>query len=110
MNRDAFRGLSVPGGQYPAIAVNNKEYSTEFKLYTLLHELVHVLQHDATTISASTSMDTANEAAVERIAGDVLLPATDLNKLLRVTTPGKLMDDTDHLRSISGTWDLPQRD
>ncbi len=106
VDRDVFRGLSVLGGRYPAIAINNREYSTESKLYTLLHELVHVLQHDRSMASASSTMETVNETAVERIAGDILFPVTDLDRLLRVTTPKKLLNDADHLRSISRTWGL----
>lgn len=106
VDREVFRGVSVLGGRYPAIAINNKEYSTESMLYTLLHELVHILQHAGNAGDAASTMDAMNESAVERIAGDVLLPVTDLDKLFRVATPRKLLNDVDHLRSISRIWGL----
>lgn len=106
VDREVFRGASVLGGRYPAIAINNKEYSTQSKLYTLLHELVHILQYERNVGDAASTMDAVNESAVERIAGDVLLPIADLDRLFRVTTPGKLMNDVVHLRSISRAWGL----
>jgi len=106
VDREVFRGVSVPGGRYPAIAINNKEYSTQSRLYTLLHELVHILQYERNVGDAASTMDAVNESAVERIAGDVLLPVTDLDRLFGVTTTGKLMNDVDHLRSISRMWGL----
>lgn len=106
VDRDIFRGVSVLDGKYPAIAINNKEYSTQSKLYTLLHELVHILQYEGNAGDATSTMDAVNESAVERIAGDVLLPVSDLDRLFRVTTSGKLLNDVNHLRSISKTWGL----
>lgn len=101
-----FRGVSVLNDEYPVIAINAGEPTSESKLFTLLHELVHVLQFNQHSTSVSATMQGAKESEVDRLAGDVLFPLSSLEKFGGRAAANSVLADVAQLRYVAKKWGL----
>jgi len=84
---DEARGVALPLFPLPAIGINSKETSPGARVFTLIHELVHLglakanEESPALRENRSESAWQAVERFVEDVAGQVLMPAAMLDTL-----------------------------
>lgn len=84
---DEARGVALPLFPLPAIGINSKETSPGARVFTLIHELVHLglakanEESPALRENRSDSAWQAVERFVEDVAGQVLMPAAMLDSL-----------------------------
>jgi len=74
---NAFGGIAIPGEPYPVIGINGKD-PTDRKVFTLLHEVVHLaLRQSAITDAADGAADDDHdgiEVFCNAVAAEVLMP------------------------------------
>ena len=76
---ETFGGIALPGKPYPVIGINGKDH-TERKVFTLLHEVVHLALRQAAITDAADGAGDSADGAVEvfcnAVAAEVLMPVT----------------------------------
>lgn len=82
-----MRGLSVAYDAFPIITLNRKDEPSA-RLFTLIHELVHIITNSSgicNDISENSSSNYDIELMCNDIAGQVLLPQNDLKQNLYIS-------------------------
>jgi Zn-dependent peptidase ImmA (M78 family) len=90
---NACKGFSVPHRVAPAVALNTA-YNPAARVYTIFHELAHLVRGDRAVCGTRTSDST--ERWCEQVAAAVLMPAADL----REYTSSWLIDKADDISSV----------
>lgn len=78
------RGFALAKSKVPIIGINSKD-SSNARIFTLLHELIHVLLRDSVMINDELTNYFPNgkrslEQFCNRLAAEILVPANDLNR------------------------------
>lgn len=91
IDREIFRGLSMPYPVLPVMIINNSD-SKKAQLFTLLHELGHLIRREHAVDSWS-EQNKETEKWCDRLAGEVLMPTVPfLEKIGN--------DEMDNLQSV----------
>lgn len=90
IDTDIFRGFTIADGIAPFVIINPNDARPALS-FTLLHEIVHLLLGQTGVGSAHTDNDI--ERFCDDVAGEFLLPAEELNRLI--------LDDKDDLGAVS---------
>ena len=88
---DKFSGFCLHDPQFPIIYINSSTAKSR-QSFTLFHELAHILMRKNGFDFRGDTVHTAEEAACNRFAGEVLAPEADIKKYL--PSSGALKDDT----------------
>ena len=81
MNIEQIRGISLNYETYPIIAVNRSD-SERGKVFTLFHELAHLIRRSSALCSVNFSeRNDEEEKMCDKIAGNILVPNNQINKL-----------------------------
>jgi Zn-dependent peptidase ImmA (M78 family) len=76
------RGFAIAEEQFPVIGINSKD-SYNARIFTLIHELAHVLYRDTVLINDSLTGYFGNNQTLEqkcnRLTAEILVPEKDLN-------------------------------
>ena len=100
VNLDQARGVTLLRFPLPAIGINSRESSPAARVFTLLHELVHLalaVGHEERAALAETRDEAAwsdVERFAEEAAGEALIPAATLSALLL------------KMKVAPGAWDI----
>ncbi|MGO4956762.1 ImmA/IrrE family metallo-endopeptidase [Luteococcus sp. Sow4_B9] len=81
VSADAMRGFSLAEDQFPVIALNGADWPRG-KIFTLLHELVHVGLRASGLCDLQQESDKAVERLCDAAAGAALMPWGEMNALL----------------------------
>jgi Zn-dependent peptidase ImmA (M78 family)/transcriptional regulator with XRE-family HTH domain len=101
------RGLSLPRAPLPVIGVNSRESAPEARVFTVLHELTHLLltngneESPALRDQHSETQWTAIERFAEQVASQVIVPPETLAGLIRARTLGPGGWDLDVVRFLA---------
>jgi Zn-dependent peptidase ImmA (M78 family) len=91
-----MRGFSISERPFPVIVVNVKD-SPVARIFTMLHELIHVIQHEGGLCDLEESRghphSQEREVFSNRVAGEILVPREDL-----------LKEEIVALRGFSSSW------
>src|SRR5699024_11125877 len=84
------RGFALAKSQLPIIGINSKD-SSNARIFTLIHELIHVLLRDSVMINDElTEYFTNSQRNIEqfcnRLAAEILVPSDDLRQAFDVET------------------------
>jgi Zn-dependent peptidase ImmA (M78 family) len=85
-------GFCLSHDRHPVIVVNTKKQTKGRRLFTLIHELAHVLMRKS-GISDPFVRENATERACNRFAGSFLVPKSYINGLLRLPITDEPDDD-----------------
>ena len=97
---EEFRGLSISEFPFPIILLNGSD-SPNARIFTLLHELIHIIQNN-NAICDLTETRTI-EVFCNRLAGEILVPENYLEELIEQNRIVKFIDnDIVHLSHIFG--------
>lgn len=72
------RGYSLMDKEFPVIIVNSSEYSVKGRIFTLFHELSHLLFHTGGITKNDFVSDDKTEIACNKLASSILLSNDDL--------------------------------
>lgn len=73
-----MRGVSIYYDELPMIGINNVD-SKNAKLFTLFHELGHIVRHNSALCSVNVNInDDTEENACNSIAAEILMPADEI--------------------------------
>ncbi|MEM9200716.1 MAG: ImmA/IrrE family metallo-endopeptidase [Actinomycetota bacterium] len=97
MKEDGCRGFSLFDESVP-VAVVNSAQTAEARIYTLLHEVGHLMRGES-TFDTRFNDPRRIERWCDRFAAEFLLPATDLRSYVEKRF-GSLVDDLETARSV----------
>ncbi|MDA9473274.1 hypothetical protein XI03_01700 [Bradyrhizobium sp. CCBAU 65884] len=100
-------GFCLYDPRHPVIVVNTKAQTWGRRLFTLAHELAHVLQHSS-GISDPFVCRNSIERACNRFAGSFLVPKKFVPALLRLQNADKITPDEEHVRWASRRLKISQ--
>lgn len=105
LGTNSCRGFSMPG-DVPVIAINSA-YNPAARVYTVVHELVHVLRGDRALCSDSRDDDL--ERYCEQVAAAVLIPADDLREYLNSYVTTGWVESLDDARRVANRYRVSLR-
>lgn len=92
---DECRGYAIYDDYAPLIFINAKDTSSKGKIFTLLHELAHILlKHNGVS---SYNFDQKVEYQCNEIAGEILMPTQDF--IIKWKTLDSIESNIDNLKS-----------
>ena len=78
---EEFRGICLADNIVPLIIINPYDDSDRAKIFTLVHELVHILLGDSGISNDITESSEEREVFCNKVAGEFLVPSSNLLKL-----------------------------
>lgn len=93
INLNAFRGMAILFDTYPIICINSKD-SVEAKIFTLIHELVHLLKGRSDIFSGSDKAD----IFCNQVSAEFLMPEEELRAFCKTN---HLSNQTINLETIN---------
>ena len=101
---DPIVGFSIHHSPYPVIVV--KKESPQRQLFTLMHELAHLLIHKTSWVDDMYDLESyvAQEQEANAFAGRVLVPDAVLENVPDQNRPADVAKYDDWLRDIRQTW------
>ncbi|MFD4563206.1 ImmA/IrrE family metallo-endopeptidase [Streptomyces sp. NPDC058467] len=106
LGNDSCRGFSLPHIDSPVIAVNSA-YNPPARIFTLLHELTHLLRGDS-ALCGDPRNDTV-ERFCESSAAIFLVPADDLREYVAKRLRVRRVDDVDQVRRVANYYKISLR-
>ncbi|MCD1269892.1 ImmA/IrrE family metallo-endopeptidase [Microbacterium sp. MEC084] len=98
LSREEFRGFTLYDRVAPLIFVNTHDDTKTGQIFTLIHELGHVLRRESALDEPSPRHDGADaEGWCNRLAAEVLVPTDDLRQVFR--SDADLYSELDRLAS-----------
>jgi len=94
INLSAFRGMAILFDTYPIISINSKD-SVEAKIFTLIHELVHLLKGNSDIFSGHDNED----IFCNLVSAEFLMPEEELRAFCK---SNHLSNQTMNLEKING--------
>ena len=92
LGAEGIRGFSVSDSQAPLVAVNTA-YTVPARLFTLLHELAHLmLKSSSSCLSDASGFNRSTESWCDRVAGACLLPLEELLHLVQTRGSSKTIE------------------
>ncbi|SES49845.1 protein of unknown function [Streptomyces sp. yr375] len=106
LGSEACRGFSLPHADSPIIAINSA-YNPAARIFTLLHELTHLLRGDSAL--CGDPRDDGIERFCENTAAIFLVPADDLNEYVSKWLKTAYVDDVDQVRRVANYYKISLR-
>ncbi|MEU4980841.1 ImmA/IrrE family metallo-endopeptidase [Streptomyces sp. NPDC021969] len=106
LGSEACRGFSLPHSNSPMIAINSA-YNPSARIFTLLHELTHLLRGDSAL--CGDPRDDGVERFCENTAAIFLVPAGDLNEYVNKWLKTAYVDDVDQVRRVANYYKISLR-
>jgi len=96
------RGFSLPSDTAPVVVLNTA-FIEQARIFTLFHEIAHLILQDAMVCDIWGTSDTASthERWAESFAANFLLPGEEFGNLVRSSIPRDRIITTDLIRSLS---------
>ncbi|WP_228182032.1 ImmA/IrrE family metallo-endopeptidase [Streptomyces anulatus] len=106
LGSDSCRGFSLPHNDSPVIAVNSA-YNPPARIFTLLHELTHLLRGDSALCGDPRNDEV--ERFCEGAAAIFLVPADDLSEYVAKWLRVARVDEVDQVRRVANYYKISLR-
>ncbi|MFG3030431.1 ImmA/IrrE family metallo-endopeptidase [Streptomyces sp. NPDC048253] len=106
LGSESCRGFSLPHADSPVIAINSA-YNVQARIFTLLHELTHLLRGDSAL--CGDPRDDSVERFCESSAAIFLVPASDLHDYVTKRLKVRRVDDIEQVRRVANYYKISMR-